>query len=875
MFGESLMKNHRLTLALALGLVILAIIAPDVRADISNTAVLFLRIAPGSRPGGMGEAYVALAEDATATHWNPAGLGRYPLASTWLEAQLPSRFGRLKAVAALSTGGDADFRDYDVWCLTDSGLVRYDHSSWQTGETFHTRTDETVEMKVREYINITDDEHLARIIDKVAAANNAGSFEELEQLRDRVMNNVPEGYGDKDALARGFDTLLASYNLCLIKWDYVAKVEEHARNGLKDSVFTTEEVERINFSLEKSVGRFVPEDLIIPYSAALAGKPTDIASNGDILLIATENGLMQYSGLRWQRLTTEGGLPSNTVTCLRAVGSAFIIGTDSGVTIHNGLTISSMDAVDSLPLGRVEAVGGLTSDDVYAVVNGDLYHYDGKTWSNTVDYTVVLDDSPRMIADKHALYGTEDEERRYITKLAEVNRQTGDSNQGSMSLEPGTTIRVPYLSEIKGVTRSILVDREDRVWLGTDHGVLIFDGTEWSLPGYSSKEIEDGTTLDNLAVEKSAAADAYGGVEGYRALLEKLNGIAEGQSLEAGQEILVYANPSAAPVTKLTMRDDRVYVATTVGLLEWYEGKWARANVKDLDHREIADIATIKNEVWFASTRKVVTRAEGRSELSLMHVKWLPELADDLYYEFLSFVKSTDSWGTFGGNVTYLSYGSITRTLEDSPQEVGTFDSFDFALTLSYGAPVTSKLAWGASAKVIYSKLADQGQGYEQGSGTSTGFAVDMGILYQWTRRLSIGAALTNLGPKMTYIDAAQSDDLPRNLAIGFAYRLLESQYNSLIITAEANKILVGLNDGIGKELVSELVLNGGAEFMYANLFAVRAGYIYDKEGRIKTMTLGAGLRLLDRFRFDFAYIPSNDNVSLANTLRVSLSIMP
>ena len=37
----------------------------------------------------MGEAFVALADDATATHWNPAGLGRYPLADLWLDVPMP------------------------------------------------------------------------------------------------------------------------------------------------------------------------------------------------------------------------------------------------------------------------------------------------------------------------------------------------------------------------------------------------------------------------------------------------------------------------------------------------------------------------------------------------------------------------------------------------------------------------------------------------------------------------------------------------------------------------------------------------------------------------------------------------------------------
>lgn len=62
----------RLTLA-ALAATSLAIPIQQAHA-VSEAAVIWLLISPGSRPAGMGEAFVALADDATATWWNPAGL---------------------------------------------------------------------------------------------------------------------------------------------------------------------------------------------------------------------------------------------------------------------------------------------------------------------------------------------------------------------------------------------------------------------------------------------------------------------------------------------------------------------------------------------------------------------------------------------------------------------------------------------------------------------------------------------------------------------------------------------------------------------------------------------------------------------------------
>ena len=41
---------------------------------ISEGGAIFLMIRPGARPSGMGSAFCAIADDATATYYNPAGL---------------------------------------------------------------------------------------------------------------------------------------------------------------------------------------------------------------------------------------------------------------------------------------------------------------------------------------------------------------------------------------------------------------------------------------------------------------------------------------------------------------------------------------------------------------------------------------------------------------------------------------------------------------------------------------------------------------------------------------------------------------------------------------------------------------------------------
>ncbi|NIS17567.1 MAG: PorV/PorQ family protein [candidate division Zixibacteria bacterium] len=135
---------------------------------------------------------------------------------------------------------------------------------------------------------------------------------------------------------------------------------------------------------------------------------------------------------------------------------------------------------------------------------------------------------------------------------------------------------------------------------------------------------------------------------------------------------------------------------------------------------------------------------------------------------------------------------------------------------------------------------------------------------------MTFGAAITNLGPDIAYIDAAQSDPLPRNLAVGLSYKLIDNPYNRLMLVAEINKMLTGIDDGFSEEL-KEAIENFGFEYWYGSFIAFRAGYIYDQVGQVKTPTLGVGIQYRG-FRFDFAYIPSSDTVPLANTVRFSLT---
>jgi len=182
---------------------------------------------------------------------------------------------------------------------------------------------------------------------------------------------------------------------------------------------------------------------------------------------------------------------------------------------------------------------------------------------------------------------------------------------------------------------------------------------------------------------------------------------------------------------------------------------------------------------------------EGK-ELALMHVNWLPGLADDLYYEFFAFRKKYPTLGTLGGHLIFLNLGEQIRTSETG-DELGTFTSYMTAFSLSYSALISRTQSFGINSKISYQHLVEIGAGAEKGKGTSIDFGFDLGYMHkEWlSPNLTLGLNLSNLGPKVSFIDPDQADPQPTNLSIGFNYAVINSEFNRLNVVYDIDKLLV------------------------------------------------------------------------------------
>jgi len=876
---------------------------------VSNAAVLYLRVAAGARPAGMGEAFVAIADDATATYWNPAGLGNAPLAGRLEINSVPPRFGEIIDVVTMKAHNE----NTETWAIAGEHLLKFDGKTWNSGKYYVTSSDQNLHDFLQTILEVEDEEKLKNMSRKVVGANCAVTAEEVKSFVETTGENIPEGYKEADELRRGLDSLQSGFEMCLLNVDIFRSLQNKLRDALKeDSVVTTEEMDRITFSLDQATARYLPGRLMVPFETAISGKMTCVGNTGSYLWVGTDNGLYRYSAMSWARYTTDHKLPSNEILDLDNNEERLMIGTSQGLCeYYHG----SFNNFPDLPKSPTTAVTFDGPNLGYAVIGNVLHRYDGQKWHGSFTYRVRIDDDLDKIVRRIAVYHTPSEYEYLEARIRTLNANAAtmkpaeeapvDSmamitpedttvaetdtttvaetapqempSSGIPWLFEGNEIRLPYSPEFRyQVTALYADDVTGMVWVGTESGLLTFNGQTWVRHGYEPFTVPapDSTGQEVVLTAREIARQRMPMADSARiaALAENIDYYNElnGQPVKSGETIFVYNHNTGSSISAIGDVFGELYVGTEYSLEKWSTGYWLPADVGDLQRRKMVDVYDFDGQAYYVGTGGMGIETKGRREFVMMFVKWLPTLDLDMYYGFASYVHHARGIGTFGISAIYLSYGSITFT-DAEGQIIGEENPFEFSLALSYGTSLNSSLKLGGTVKIIHSHLASIGAGKEQGTGIAWAVAVDAGMLLKFTDRMQLGAALTNLGPDISYIDAAQADPLPRNLGVGLAYYLWDTPYNSLVIQGELNKMLTNLNKGIGTEL-ENAIRHIGAEYWYANFLAVRGGYKYDKEGQVKHLTFGAGLQY-GTARFDLAYVPSSVDSPLANTLRISFDL--
>ncbi len=796
--------------------------------DRARGAVLFLTIGPGARPAGMGEAFCAVADDPTATYWNPAGLGRYPLSSRWYTFPTPE--DNTQFFAAVKTRrADTDFRKYDLWAATPTSLFLNRRDKWVFEETYTVDIPEGIPVK-----DIND------IIYEFAEIKTYDSTY-IKQLGKKIL-------------------------------DY---------NGITDTLIPQDAEVKIPFRY------FVPDTI------------TALAGGDNVLWIGTTHGLYKYASGVWSKVN-EKGAPVGKITVLAVDNDDNLwAGTERGLFVRRGSRWSKYTVSDGLPSNKITALYPIEYRDAWVGTERGPAHFNGASWKK--DFSYEPPDSATWDDVVEYLCGAKNRQRKMllISTLQAYNKAPDEKTIPKK-------LRVPYNLVIPTPITAIYVDPLQRVWFGSQLGVVRLDGDRFKVFGWRADSLAKDITVEQFVNQKWPDVSE----ETRQKLVQKIKtfGFLNNTNLKAGDFIEYPSSPLSGEVYDIApgFLKNGVLIATEYGLLRYYPAlhQFRYVMSEGLSEAKVEKIITRGGEFWFGLPDAVKVYSKGKPGVSLMHVRWLPELAEDIYYEYLTGVYYLEGWGTVGGFITFISLGKNEQTSEVG-ELLGSFYSYETAIGVSYGAKLLPNLYGGLNFKIIYSALAPQIYvGHEKKSGTGTSFAVDLGLLYDGPiSGMSWGVNVQHLGPNIQYIDAAQADPLPRNLKVGFAYRIINTDYQKLIFAADIDKEIIKFKSPENPWALEwhYAVKHLGLEYSYYNFFHLRGGYIIDYDYYPKSealdrvnqpgykfnpddyistnyFTFGVGIHY-GKWMFDFAYVPKVSDpenkgqaLPLSNIKRLSIT---
>lgn len=299
-----------------------------------------------------------------------------------------------------------------------------------------------------------------------------------------------------------------------------------------------------------------------------------------------------------------------------------------------------------------------------------------------------------------------------------------------------------------------------------------------------------------------------------------------------------------------------------------------------------------------------------RAGVAINYTPWLRQLVSDIDLAYVAGYYRIGDYSAVSASLRYFSLGEV-QTLDD---ENLTINPYEMSFDVAYSLMLSEHFSLGAAVRWIYSDLT-----YDFTSDTAPGsaFAADLSCYYQnylnigeRECQLGLGLNISNIGSKISFGGDNNSEFIPTNMRLGASLMVPIDEYNRFTIAADANKLLVptypkqnegesteayqervqkdyydvssisGIFKSFGdapggfKEELQEIQWSVGAEYIYHDKFALRAGYHHESEnkGNRKYFTVGAGFKM-SVFSLDAGYVIATAKSNpLDQTLRFSLS---
>ncbi len=596
-----------------------------------------------------------------------------------------------------------------------------------------------------------------------------------------------------------------------------------------------------------------------------------------------------------------------------------------------------------------------SQEEVWSSQGDTLLFFDGKVWNDYHLQFVFRQDQLSQVVEKYT---------GVVPNLDSLIKMVSNFNNWD-SLSLIKQVKLPYNLLFSGEKiQAVEIDKNQRVWVGTNKGLYRFNGQRWkNLSVAKVFQSFDTLFVTSLSVEKgnvwigtrqglyryrkgrfsrrgalllpqqhitsiaTHAKDEFvyvsylGGIARYRSpnnknekgrwkLFSEQDGIYSAiildMTLDAkgnlwvlhpnavshynllGWKRTIFKNYSLSGIS--IDKNDHVWVATNEGVWrnrynhKQNKNKWTHYHTGNaLSKNRSLAVASSGDNTWFITQAGVEKYSAARSQVGFFFENLLPALQiDNLFHAFLVSTFPIKEWGTIGGFINFLSLGSITseNLNQASP-------GIEMVAALSYGTKLTETSSIGLNFKFIYVSLG-AGSIANGSDGIATSYAFDLAFLLKHVgiKNFHFGINFQNIGPGISFVEQSQEDPLPFTWKLGLAYEVFKTSNHELNLVADLNREAVfenrsqaevtpiyigawrdliepfGRNDSRNSSLSSVLnqnirksIYNLGAEYIYAQVVALRSGYLLDIVGQRNELDLGVGFFVSNIFKVNGAFL--------------------
>ncbi len=460
---------------------------------IGQSAVITLSFPVGGRPTALGEAFTALADDANAPFYNPAGLGQSPLAASWRTHYTDSAFSTIASRNSSSFGAREQ-----VWAAGPSGILRFNGKLWETGEVYLLEGDESLRDIAEKYLASDNKSAVDIAIWEIQKANKLGM-----QKYEKVLEAIKSNLIDQSKVTSQFGSAEAFAQKLLFLSD-----DERTTEKLQEQLSSLGDKEKIPSVAKQLVSALDMEEesieelteLTIPFTVAVRDSITAMAVDAsDRLWVGTQSGLWRYHNSSWVKYTEEDGLPSkNIVSIAVATNGDVAVGTDKGLALNVNLEWKTYTKENGLPDDLITAVAFGAENQLYIGTNNGLIRKKG-------DELTLIDTTSGLLSQKvNALF--------YDSK---GKLWVGGENGVAINTNGKSWRR--YRFPNSSIT-CFAEHSSGSIWIGSNKGVITYstgkvvtdkDGKPVEVPEWKTYHSKNALRSDNVRALASSSNDIW------------------------------------------------------------------------------------------------------------------------------------------------------------------------------------------------------------------------------------------------------------------------------------------------------------------------------------------------------------------------------